>query len=89
MLMFLYQYSELFTGDARDAVFNTFVVDRHFFYFFLHWDINVRNVCSPPFQKSIPTTLFPPLSLARPSTSLSRTSCFEQGGQSSRVMGFG
>jgi len=43
MLMFLYQYSELFTGDARDAVFNTFVVDRHFFYFFLHWDINVRN----------------------------------------------
>jgi hypothetical protein len=42
--MFLYQYSEVFMGDARIALYSDFVLDRHFYYFFLHWDINVRNV---------------------------------------------
>jgi hypothetical protein len=44
ILMFLYQYSEVFMGEARTALYSDFVLERHFYYFFLHWDINVRNV---------------------------------------------
>lgn len=44
MLMFLYAYAAVFMGEARVALYNDFILDRHFYYFFLHWDINVRNV---------------------------------------------
>ncbi len=41
--MVLYHHADVFTANVRQALYGTFLVDNHFFYFFLHWDINVRN----------------------------------------------
>lgn len=44
ILTMLYAYSDLFVGDARRRLFGDFLLKKHFFRLFLHWDYNVRNI---------------------------------------------
>jgi hypothetical protein len=42
-LAFLYNYADLFRGEARKAVFCDLLIKQHFFSLFLHWDDGARN----------------------------------------------
>jgi len=43
VLQVIYTYAELFTGNSRQVLFGDFILDKHFFKLFLHWDPGVRN----------------------------------------------
>lgn len=43
MLSFLFTYAHLFRGRVRRAIIEEFIVKKHFFTIFLHWDDVVRN----------------------------------------------
>lgn len=43
LLVILYNHSESFTGEPRKALYIDFLLRRHFFDFFLHWESTVRN----------------------------------------------
>jgi hypothetical protein len=44
ILTLFYTYSDLFLGDVRRRLFGDFLLKKHFFRLFLHWDYNVRNI---------------------------------------------
>jgi len=43
MLSLIYNFAELFDGEARRILFGEFLIKKHFFSLFLHWDDTVRN----------------------------------------------
>ncbi len=56
MLSLLYNYAEVFEGEARKAVFCELLIKKYFFTLFLHWDDGTRN----SFQQIIVFRVHPP-----------------------------